>query len=188
VLARISYNSPLVLSFALACTAVMGLSQLTLGATTASFFALGGRATDWMSYWRLLTYPLGHADWSHLVGNLSLVLLVGPSLEERYGARKLLGKMIATAIVSGIANMVLFDTGLLGASGIVFLFIVLSSFANAKAGEIPLTFVLVVILFLSKEIMAAVRTDDVSQFTHLAGGACGAMFGFGSAGRRRLRL
>ncbi len=180
MLARIRYDSPIVLSFAFACTVVTALGTLTAGRTTGAFFALGPDLTDIWGWWRLATYPLGHADWGHLLGNMSLFLLLGPSLERIHGPR-LLRMMLFTAIVSGFVNMAVFDTGLLGASGIVFMAIVLSSFANAQAGTIPLTFVLVVLLFLSREVLAAFRDDQISQLAHLLGGALGAGLGFQSA-------
>ena len=55
--------------------------------------------------------------------------------------------------------------------------ILLSSYTNAGGG-IPLTFVLVVILFLGKEIMASFDADQVSQFAHIIGGIMGGLFGY----------
>ena len=68
--------------------------------------------------------------------------------------------------------------GLLGASGVVFMFILLSSVTNARRGRIPLTFVLVVLLFLGQEVWNGLTQDNVSQFAHVIGGLCGAAFGF----------
>ena len=31
----------------------------------------------------------GHADWQHLISNMSLVILLGPIIESRYGFRVL---------------------------------------------------------------------------------------------------
>ncbi|MBA7616491.1 hypothetical protein ES703_23787 [subsurface metagenome] len=56
--------------------------------------------------------------------------------------------------------------------------ILLSSFTNIRAGEIPLTFILVVLLFLAKEIITAFTQDNISQFAHIIGGICGSIFGF----------
>ena len=67
----------------------------------------------------------------------------------------------------------------MGASGIVFMFILLSSISNAKAKEIPLTFILIACLYVGKEIItAATATDNVSHFAHIIGGVCGGVFGF----------
>jgi membrane associated rhomboid family serine protease len=61
--------------------------------------------------------------------------------------------------------------------------ILLASFVNHKDGELPLTFVLVLVLFLSKEVVQAFSRDDVSQFAHIMGGLCGSLFGFRSGFR-----
>ncbi|HLP42113.1 MAG TPA: rhomboid family intramembrane serine protease, partial [Fibrobacteria bacterium] len=53
-----------------------------------------------------------------------------------------------------------------------------ASFTNHKEGELPLTFVLVLVLFLSKEVAQAFSRDDVSQFAHIMGGVSGSLFGF----------
>jgi membrane associated rhomboid family serine protease len=58
------------------------------------------------------------------------------------------------------------------------MFIVLVSFADAKDGTIPLTFILVVLFFVGKEIMSSIGNDNVSQYAHIAGGVLGGVFGF----------
>jgi membrane associated rhomboid family serine protease len=60
----------------------------------------------------------------------------------------------------------------------VFMLILLSSFTNIRSGEIPLTFLLVVVLFLAKEVIAGFANDDISQFAHILGGFIGSLFGF----------
>ena len=67
---------------------------------------------------------------------------------------------------------------LMGSSGVAFMMILLVSFANIKAGEFPITAILVVGLYMIKEIMAIFRYDDVSQISHITGAACGAVFGY----------
>mgnify|MGYP000259418082 CR=1 FL=1 len=111
------------------------------------------------------------------MGNLSFILLLGPIIEEKYGGASLLLMIGITAIVTGILNVIFFQTGLLGASGIVFLFIILASFGNAQKG-IPLTFLLIAILFLGKEVWQAFQDNNISEFAHIAGGICGSLFGF----------
>jgi hypothetical protein len=86
--------------------------------------------------------------------------------------------MLITALATGLLNAAFFTTGLLGASGLAFMMILLSSFTNHKEGELPLTFVLVVVLFLAKEVANAFNQDDISQFAHIIGGAFGSLFGF----------
>ena len=56
--------------------------------------------------------------------------------------------------------------------------ILLASFTNHEKNDVPLTFILIVILYLGREILNAFKGDDISQFAHLAGGLCGSLFGF----------
>lgn len=177
---KITYNAPVTLTFALASALILILDQITGSALTERFFSVGG-TLNWsnpVEYLRLFTHVLGHASWAHLLSNMAFILLLGPILEEKYGSANVLVMMLITAGVTGILNVLLFNTGLLGASGIVFMTILLVSFTNFRKGEIPLTFILIVVLYLAREIIAAFQDDSVSQFAHIAGGLCGSLFGF----------
>ncbi len=183
----IHYNAPVVLSFAFLSLIVLGLGFLTGGATTAKFFSVYRSSfSDPLTYARLFGHVLGHADYSHYIGNIMLMLVIGTTLEDKYGSRKLLFCILVTALVSGLVQVFFFPaTALLGASGIVFMMIVLSSLSGMKNGSIPLTLILVVILYLGGELWDAVTVrDSVSQLTHIVGGTCGAVLGL-IMGRRR---
>jgi membrane associated rhomboid family serine protease len=112
------------------------------------------------------------------LGNLTFILLLGPVLEEKYGWRQLLIMIILTALVTGLLNALIFHDGLWGASGIVFMLVMLISFVNVQAGKIPITFILILLLFVGKEIYNSFQADNISQFAHIIGGLCGSMFGF----------
>jgi len=60
----------------------------------------------------------------------------------------------------------------------------LVSFTNMKDGKIPLTFILVALLFIGKEVLQSMQADHVSQAAHIIGGLCGSVFGF-VAGRKK---
>jgi membrane associated rhomboid family serine protease len=136
-----------------------------------------GNIRNWVT---LVTHVIGHANWTHLVSNFSFILLIGPILEEIYGTFPVLLMIFITALVTGVLNVLLFTTGLLGASGVVFMMILLASFTNFNKGEIPLTFILVLILFVGKEIfnMFGNSNGNISEFAHIAGGFIGSLFGF----------
>ena len=177
---KISYNAPIILTFALLSTIVLVLS-LSLPENFKFWFLSPAifNFQDPKFYTGILFHPLAHANWGHLLGNFSFILLIGPNLEEKYGSRDLLFMIILTAIFSGLLDAAFFDTYGIGASGIVFMMILLSSFTNMQSGKIPLTFIFVVILFIGQEIYAGfVNDDNVSQFAHILGGICGGIFGF----------
>jgi rhomboid protease GluP len=179
---KLKYNSPVILTFALASTAVMAIASLVGPGFVDAFFRVPGRNEGFhllsLGALRLVTHVLGHASWAHLLGNFTLILLIGPMAEEKYGSGALLLMMFTTALVTGLLNVLLLNTGLYGASGIAFMLILLTSITNIRAGEIPLTFVLVILLFMVRQVFAAFQNDNISEFAHILGGICGAFFGF----------
>lgn len=181
---KIKYNAPIILSFSLLCVGVYVLNYLTPGSGLIHLFAVGSTLDlgNPFTIVGLFTHPLGHANLEHLLGNLTLILLIGPIAEEKYGSRGILTMILITALITGLLNVFLFDTGLLGASGIGFMLILLVSFTNVKAGEIPVSFILVALLYIGKEFMNSFQPDYISQFAHIIGGVCGSIFGFTGLG------
>lgn len=137
-----------------------------------------GSFLDPMTWVRIFGHALGHADWDHLLGNFAVILLIGPILEEKYGSGRLFMMVAFTALVTGLIVTLFFREALLGASGVAFMMILLGSFANAKTGKIPLTFILVAVIYLGREIFAAFSEDHISQMAHIIGGVTGSIFGF----------
>ena len=184
---RIRYNAPVVLTFTFISAGILVLSQTVSRSLTAQWFMVPGKAgfspSNLRCWVTLVTHVLGHANWSHLVSNFSFILLIGPILEEIYGSLSLVIMIFITALVTGILNVLFFPTGLLGASGVVFMMILLASFTNSNKGEIPLTFILVMILYLGREVFNSFGTTpesngNISQFAHVVGGFIGSLFGF----------
>lgn len=178
---RLQYNSPVILSFFFLSLLSLILGYITAGWTTAGLFSVyRASLADPLTYIRFLGHVLGHADFSHFLGNMLLLLVVGPPLEEKYGSRALLVGIIFTALVSGILQFLLFPhTVLLGASGIVFMLIMLASLSGMKDGKIPLTLLLVGILYLGQEVYSMIFIqDNVANLMHIVGGICGTAFGF----------
>ncbi len=175
------FNAPFVLGFSFACVAVLVVGIFTQGKSSELLFLVyRAPLDDPFTYPRFLLHVLGHANWTHLVGNISYILLLGPMLEERYGAKKLMLLMVITALISGIVNFIFFpEAALCGASGVVFAFILLTSFTSFKNGGIPVTVILVAILYLGQQVYEGIFTaDDVSQLSHIIGGLVGAAAGY----------
>lgn len=179
ILKKIDYNAPVVLSFVFLSLGALLLGYLTKGFTTWTFFCVYRSSPfNLLTYVRLFGHVLGHADLTHYINNMMMLLLVGPMLEEKYGSKLLLEMILITAFVTGLINTLFFTTGLLGASGIAFMMIILSSVTSVKEGKIPLTLIVVVVLYLGEQIIAGLFTaDNISQLTHIIGGVCGGIFG-----------
>lgn len=178
---RISFNSPAILGFTFLCFLALILNYITHGTTNRMFFSVY-RSSLWspLFYIRLFGHVLGHIGWEHFFGNIMLILVVGPLLEEKYGSANMILVILTTALITGITNLVFFpDIQLLGASGVVFAFILLSSMASIREGFIPLTFIVVALIYIGGQIFSGIFVrDNVSNLTHILGGVVGAGLGY----------
>ena len=179
-LKRIHYNAPVILTFALVSLLALWLDHLTGGQSNRLLFSVyRAPMSDPLMYPRLFLHAVGHANMAHFLNNFMIILLVGPMLEEKYGGKWIIIMMVVTAFVTGILHIVFSGNAKLGASGIVFMMILLASFANIQRGRIPLTLILAVGIFIGREIVDAVTLDNnIAYMSHIVGGICGAAFGF----------
>ena len=184
----VQYNAPMTLTFAIVSFAVLILGGLSGGELTSKLFCVyRASLTDPLTYLRFFTHVLGHADMSHYTGNIILMLVLGPALEERYGSLTMLWATVITAFIAGVIQFVFFPgQGLLGASGIVFMMIIMASLGGMKSGGIPLTLILVFLFYIGGEVYSGIAmSDNVSQLTHIIGGICGAILGIAIRSKRR---
>ncbi|MBR5579662.1 MAG: rhomboid family intramembrane serine protease [Lachnospiraceae bacterium] len=187
---KIILNAPIVISFVTISFFALLLSGVTNGVTNQLLFmTYHSSLKSPMTYLRFFTHVFGHADWEHFVGNMCYILLLGPMLEEKYRSDILAEVIIMTALVTGVINYILFpNVALCGASGVVFAFILMSSFTNFRAGEIPLTFILVAIFFMGKEIFQGMFIEDnISNMAHIVGGILGGILGYAVNKRSKAR-
>lgn len=178
---RITFNSPVILSFVGVCLLALILDKITGGISTLKLFSVyRSSLLNPLTYVRLIGHIFGHAGWSHFINNIMMILILGPMLEEKYGSKDILLVILITAVVTGAFHMIFSPfTRLLGASGVVFAFILLSSFTSFDDGGIPVTFILVAVIYIGEQIyQLIVITSNVSNITHIIGGAVGATFGF----------
>ena len=179
---KITFNAPVVLTFVVICFIATMLGIITQGRSTqAVFMTYHSSLKNPMTYIRFITHVFGHSGWGHFIGNASYLLLLGPMLEEKYGSDRIIIVIAITALATGLINYIFFgNVALCGASGVVFAFIVLASFTGFKAGEIPLTFILVVIIFIGQQVYEGITIqDNISNMAHIVGGIVGACVGYG---------
>ena len=184
----ILYNSPVILTFALLSLLALALGKLTGGWTTQNLFCVyRSPLTDLLTYPRFFLHVLGNPDFAACCTNIVIMLAVGPMAEERFGSKRLLLAIAVTALVTGLVLWFFFpNAALMGASSVVFMLIVLASFAGVRGGTIPLTLILVLALYLGGEIVQAVTGEaGLQQLTHIAGGVVGVIFGFWSSRGKR---
>ena len=179
---KITFNAPVTLAIVGISFAATLLNYIS-GGFIGQLLFMTYRAPLWspLTWIRAFTHIFGHADWAHLVGNMCYVLLLGPMLEEKYSSRTLAIVVAITAVVTSLGNFIFFPSvALCGASGVVFAFILLSSFTSFKEGEIPVTFILVAVFFLGQQVYEGLMVkNNISNSAHIAGGIVGGIAGYG---------
>ena len=180
ILSKLQFNSPVIIGLFIASLIAFILNTITQGGANKVLFSTYRCSIfDPLTYVRMFTHVLGHMNWSHFMNNYLYILLVGPMIEEKYGSTNLLFMVLLTAVITALINAIISKYALLGASGIVFMLIILGSLVNIEAGKIPVTFILVFVFYIVNEIISGIfKKDNVSHLTHLIGAVCGFIFGF----------
>ena len=176
-------NAPLTITFVAVCVLALVLSSITGGKSDVLVFSVyRAPLTDPLTYARFFCHIFGHADVTHLINNMLLILILGPMLEEKYGSKFLLLVIGLTALLSGLIHFIFFPGVMLyGASGVVFAYIVLASVSGFRQKEVPITFIIVAVVYLGEQIYQGIfLSDNVSHLTHIIGGVVGGICGFRS--------
>lgn len=173
------YNSKVILTYFFISLLVLWLNSLTKGKSNKLFSAGRGNIFNPITYLKMFTHILGHSNWNHFKNNFLYILLIGPIIEEKYGSNNLIIMILITAFITAIINIILTKKQILGASGIAFMLILLSSLVNIETGKIPITFVLIFLFYIVSEIKDGLfKKDNVSHLSHIIGAICGFIYGF----------
>lgn len=178
---RLVFNAPVTLAFVALCLAVRVVDSFSNLFASRAFCSLYFTSfSDPLLYLRCVAYVLGHGNWTHLFGNMLLILLLGPMVEEHYGKRNTLTVILATAVITAVFHLAVSpSTILLGASGIVSAFILMASLTLREDRTVPVTFVLLALLYFGTQIYDGFAVkDNVSQLGHVIGGVIGGALGF----------
>ena len=195
---RVTFNAPLTLCFAFICGIVLLADYFTKGQAVLRIFSSGGAKTSaypfvfnsLLSYLRLFLHIFGSINFAHFVSNFAFILLLGPMLEEKYGSLVLALMMAVTSLVSGVINACFGQSLLVGAGDIAFMMVLLSAFTSFSKNEIPLSFILVLILYIGREIAISYGNGssfsygqkdlngEIRALSNVAGGICGSLFAF----------
>ena len=178
---KFDYNSQVIITYLLVSLCAWLLNTITRGKTNKLLFSsYRSSPINPLTYVRLFTHSIGHKDWNHLVSNFLYILLIGPMIEEKYGSINLLAMLLITSLIIGLYNTIFSNYTILGASGNVYMLIILSSFSNIAEGKVPLTLVLIFLFYVTTELKDGLihGNKKVYHDGHLLGALCGIGFGF----------
>ena len=175
------YNSKVIISYLIISLIACFLNYITRGKTNKYFFSsYRSSPLNPLTYIRMITHSIGHLNLDHLISNFLYILLVGPMIEEKYGSINLLIMLIITSIIIAIYNDIFNNYSITGASGNVYMLIVLSSFSNISDGKIPITVILIFIFYIFGEMKKSLtdKNKKIYHDGHIIGALCGLIFGF----------
>lgn len=183
---NIDLDAPATVMFALVSLILFALDSFVFkGKLASSFMSSPAASGDFVftagkvsSYFRLILYAFGAVSWEVLITNLVFILLLGPAMEERYGTVIIGIMMIVSTLFSGVLNACFCKESMQGCTAIVFMMIFLNSFLSFSKKKIPLSFVLVFILFIVREVFVKNPNGVVGIIIGIAGGLCGSLFAF----------
>ncbi len=182
---KITYNAPVTLTFAIISAIILLADSFLKNTLIPALFTCPGSTSvpafdskNVLDYFRIVLHIFGHSNWNHFLSNMAFILLLGPVIEERYGSALLALMMIITSFVTGVLNVCFSPAWLLGSSDIAFMMILLTSFTTISKNKIPLSFILILILYIGRELSVSGDNQSISTLAHIAGGICGSMFAF----------
>lgn len=180
ILSYLQYNSVLILSYFLISLGALILNYVTFGKSNDILFSsYRSSLINPLTYVRFFSHAIGHQDFKHFTNNFLYILLIGPMIEEKYGTINLLIMMLITAGITGIINFIIGKKRILGASGIVFMLIMMTSFVNIQTTKVPITLILIFLFYVVNEIIDGVsKKDNISHTGHIIGAICGCFFGY----------
>ena len=177
---KFDYNSPVIITYLLICIGAWLLNVITHNKSNKLLFeSYRSSLFNPLTYIRLFTHCIGHSNWEHLVNNFLYILLIGPMIEEKYGMINLIIMFLITSLVIALFNMIFSNYSILGASGNVYMLIVLSSFSNIQDKKIPITVILICIFYVIGEVKNSIINKNSKTYHngHLIGALCGLLFG-----------
>lgn len=178
---KLAFNAPVTLCFIALCFIATLLGVVSGGSLSTMFFtAYRLQVLNHLSWLRCVTSTMGHAGWEHFFNNMLYIILLGPILEEKYGSKVMILSIVLSGLATTLAITILApNTSVIGASGVVFAWILMSSFTSFREGTIPVTFVLVFVFYIGQEVLnGVVARDNISQMGHIVGGLVGSSIGF----------
>ena len=178
---QLDYNSPVILTYFIVSLIVLVLGYLTKDKINKLLFcSYRSSLLNPLTYIRMFTHCIGHSGWDHFVNNFLYILLIGPMIEEKYGSINLIIMLLITSLIIGLYNIIFTNNNIKGASGNVYMLIVLSSFSNISEGKIPLTVLLILIFYVIGEARKTITDRKSASYHdgHLIGAIFGLLFGF----------
>jgi rhomboid protease GluP len=133
-------------------------------------------------FWQLITHQFLHSGVNHLYSNMIILLIVGPSVERKYGSVKTLLGYLIFGIAGGLLQMFIMNNpydNMAGASGAVFgiltLFAITDSSHYLRFRKIKMRYFAIAVIILEL-FSLKLSNDGIGHFAHFGGILAGLIF------------
>ncbi len=173
---KFEFDSPVVITFTLICTAIFLLDSLALKfkITPLLFTCPGTKAgfpaellqgfpapvkafnfTNPLHFLSIILHIFGNASWPQLLVNSAILLTLGATLEERYGSPVLILMAGISALVSGVLCATVSNSPVTGSANLVFMCIILASMVSLTKRKVPVSLFMALTVFLAYRLSTA---------------------------------
>lgn len=204
---RVLYDAPLTLTLTIFTALLFILDSLILkGKLSQALFISYGTLSEKafspsnpLSYLRILLHVFGCAGWSTLLINSTFFLLIGTTLEDRYGS-VIFGLMIfISTLVAGVIG-IFCPLNMSGASPVIFMMIFLSAVSMITKKNIQISWILIFVFYTAYAMASALENNgpliesrglgkflqsNIPTFIAIVSGIASSLFGFLSAPKEK---
>ena len=130
---------------------------------------------------QLITHQFLHSGVSHLFGNMLILLMVGPSIEKRYGTKKTILGYLLFGIIAALIQMLVNNPNenTAGASGAVFgvlaIFAIIDPSRHSIFKWLKVKYIAIAIILLELNSLN-VENDGIGHYAHFGGMLAGLIF------------
>ncbi|MCQ2593395.1 MAG: rhomboid family intramembrane serine protease [Treponema sp.] len=184
---KLIYDSPVTVTFALTALILFLLDSFVLKEKLGGTFLLSPTLADGnmpfsfsnpKSYVQLICYVFGYASQVSFLTNMIFLLLIGPRMEELYGSVVIGIMMFVASLFSGVLTASCCKNSIKGTASIVLMLILLEVFMQFSKKKLQVSSILLIVLFVTSEILGKNPNGFIGILITFAGGLCGSLFAF----------
>lgn len=129
--------------------------------------------------WRLLTCAFLHGGLIHIACNMYSLYIIGPEIEQIYGAKKYLGIYFISCITSSLLSYFMSPYLSVGASGGIFgLMGALLAFAIIERNKIQRKYISSILQIIVVNLFIGLSIRNIDNFAHIGGLVGGILSGY----------
>ena len=185
---KINFDSKVSVAFVLLSLLFFLLKSFTAAFTISPTVQTGTNAfnaSSISSYLNLVLFVFGAQNFSMLVINSIIILLLGNTLEETYGAFILAVMMTISTLFTGVLSACFCKNSIQGSNGIIFMLLFLTVASSLIKKKMPVSTFMVFALFIICSFLQDHSNGIIEVFITIAGGLCGSLFAFLASGKSR---